>query len=259
MAETEALVSTERTLEPNVLEAALTRIREARADRPFVVGQLGQSLDGRIATASGESQWINGDMALDHVHCLRAVVDAVVVGAGTIAADNPRLTVRRCHGESPARVVIDPSGRINGSGAWLAGDGARRVAVVAEDAAPQTGAACCRDDVTVIPLPRDETGALCPNAIVRALYDHGLKRLLIEGGAKTISRFIDADAMDRLHVLVAPILIGSGPRGLELTEISKLSDARRAQADVIPFTDGDVLFDCDLRHGNQRNARDGGA
>ena len=90
-------------------------IARAPLDRPFVVAQLGQSLDGRIATVTGESRYINGSAALDHLHRLRAEVDAVVVGAGTIVADDPLLTVRRVAGKSPARVVIDPSGRIKPS------------------------------------------------------------------------------------------------------------------------------------------------
>jgi diaminohydroxyphosphoribosylaminopyrimidine deaminase / 5-amino-6-(5-phosphoribosylamino)uracil reductase len=90
--------------------------RLAATDRPFVIAQLGQSLDGRIATISGESRDINGAAALDHLHRLRAHVDAVVVGAGTIVADDPQLSVRRVAGKSPARVAIDPKGRLNCSG-----------------------------------------------------------------------------------------------------------------------------------------------
>jgi diaminohydroxyphosphoribosylaminopyrimidine deaminase / 5-amino-6-(5-phosphoribosylamino)uracil reductase len=80
--------------------------------RPFVVAQLGQSLDGRIATVTGDSKYINGEAALDHLHAIRAHVDAVVVGIGTVIADDPQLTVRRAEGRNPARVIIDPRGRL---------------------------------------------------------------------------------------------------------------------------------------------------
>ena len=76
-----------------------------------MIGQLGQTLDGRIATRTGESRYINGQCALDHLHLLRASVDAVLVGAGTIVADDPQLNVRRTAGRNPARVALDPSGR----------------------------------------------------------------------------------------------------------------------------------------------------
>src|SRR3954454_19347186 len=90
----------------------LSHIRDAPIDRPFVVAQLGQSLDGRIATSTGASRSINGTCALDHLHRLRAHVDAVIVGVGTVIADNPMLTVRRVPGPNPARVFIDPHGRL---------------------------------------------------------------------------------------------------------------------------------------------------
>ena len=78
----------------------------------FVIGQLGQTLDGRVATESGESLYINGEDALTHLHRLRAAVDAVIVGVGTITADDPRLTVRLCDGDTPTRVVLDPADRM---------------------------------------------------------------------------------------------------------------------------------------------------
>mgnify|MGYP000676818670 CR=1 FL=1 len=111
-------------------EAIFGSLREAPADRPFVVGQLGQSLDGRIATRTGDSRYVNGACALDHLHRLRAAVDAVLVGAGTIAADDPQLNVRRTPGRNPARVALDPSGRTGAQVRWLADDGARRILVL---------------------------------------------------------------------------------------------------------------------------------
>ena len=100
-----------------------------------MIGQIGQSLDGRIATASGQSHYINGPAAIVHLHRLRALVDAVIVGIGTVTADDPRLTVRRVEGPSPARVVIDPQGDVR-SAKLLAADGCRRVVVTRPGAAP---------------------------------------------------------------------------------------------------------------------------
>src|SRR5690606_35628749 len=108
-------------------------IRRASLTRPFVVAQLGQSLDGRVATPTGESRWINRDAALDHLHRLRACVDAVVVGIGTVLAGGPRLNVRRVSGPHPARVVIDPNGRLPVNAQCLADDGARRIVIRACD------------------------------------------------------------------------------------------------------------------------------
>lgn len=214
-------------------------IRNASPDRPYVVAQLGQSLDGRVATASGESRWINGDAALDHLHRLRACVDAVVVGIGTVLADDPMLNVRRVVGCDPARVVIDPAGRLPDTARCLSHDGARRIVVRACDRGAPPG-------VEVIRVGDGER-LMDPVAIVEALFQRGLKRLLIEGGARTVSRFLDAGAVDRLHVLVAPLIIGSGKTGIDLTPIARLSEAPRPKTRVHVFEDGDVLFDCDIR------------
>lgn len=215
-------------------------ILNASPDRPYVVAQLGQSLDGRVATATGESRWINGEAALDHLHRLRACVDAVVVGIGTVLVDDPRLNVRRVDGCHPARVVIDPNGRLPDGARCLSQDGVRRIVVRTCEVGAPPG-------VEVIRVGNGDR-VIDPRAIVEALFQLGLKRLLVEGGAHTVSRFIDAGAVDRLHVLVAPLIIGSGKTGLNLAPISRLSEAPRPPTRIHVLGDGDVLFDCDIRN-----------
>lgn len=221
----------------------IAHIHAAPADRPFVVAQLGQSLDGRIATVSGESQWINKDEALIHVHRVRAAVDAVIVGIGTVVADNPKLNVRRVPGRNPARVVIDPKGRMPAVANLLAEDGAARLIVRAKGCTAPLPQGC-----QAVELPLDGDGQLSPRAIVVALFERGLRTFLVEGGAGTVSGFIDADAVDRLHVLVAPVILGSGKAGISLKPIDRLSEALRPTAEVHVLADGDVLFDCDMRN-----------
>jgi diaminohydroxyphosphoribosylaminopyrimidine deaminase / 5-amino-6-(5-phosphoribosylamino)uracil reductase len=219
-------------------------ITSAPADRPFVVAQLGQSLDGRIATPTGESRWINRHAALTHVHQVRATVDAVMVGIGTVAADDPILNVRHVTGRNPARVVIDPSGRMSAKArCLLADDGCRRIVIRAKDA---KGAGKLPTGVELIELAHDGT-TLNPAHIIAALFERGLKTTLVEGGAWTVSSFIDAGVVDRLHVLVAPMILGSGKTGLALAPIQRLVEARRPVTQVQVLADGDVLFDCDLR------------
>ncbi|MFV0296869.1 MAG: RibD family protein [Hyphomicrobiaceae bacterium] len=225
-------------------EAAIARIHEAKREQvPLVVAQLGQSLDGRIATPTGESRWINKQAALVHVHRVRAAVDAVVVGVGTVVADDPALNVRHVEGRHPARVVVDPAGRVPLSARCLDGtDGVRRVLVRAAGVdvpAPE--------GVEVIHVARSASGRLQAREIIAALVGIGLDSFLIEGGAGTVSTFIDDGSVDFLHVLVAPVILGSGKPGLSLNPIDRLSDALRPPASVHILEDGDVLFDCDLR------------
>lgn len=204
----------------------------------MLVAQLGQSLDGRIALPSGESRWINNTAALDHLHRLRASVDAVVVGVGTALADDPQLNVRRVDGRSPARVVIDRRGRLPHGARLFADDGVARAVVTEAGVAVPHGVQ--RIELTA------KGNAFAPADVVAALHARGWRRILVEGGAQIVSSFIDAGVVDRLHVLVAPVLLGSGKSGLTLKPLARLADAPRPRTTVHVLDDGDVLFDCDL-------------
>src|SRR5262249_22273186 len=161
-------------------------LRAGNVDNFLVFGQIGQSLDGRVATESGHSHYINGHSGLKHLHRLRALADAVVVGVGTALADDPQLTVRRVRGPNPMRVVIDPRGRLPEHARLLANDGVRRLVMTTVDARLKLPA-----DVEAIVLPAED-GGIGPAEIIAALGARGIRRVLIEGGAETISRFVIA-------------------------------------------------------------------
>jgi diaminohydroxyphosphoribosylaminopyrimidine deaminase/5-amino-6-(5-phosphoribosylamino)uracil reductase len=213
-------------------------LAEPQAMRVF--GQVGQSLDGRVATPSGASHYINGAAAIAHLHRLRALVDAVVVGIGTVVADDPALTVRHVEGASPWRVAIDPRGRIAPNTRLLTDDGCRRIVVTAVGATPALPAG-----VEHIAVPADAAGRIAPAAIVAALGALGARRILVEGGPFTVSRFVEAGCLDRLHLMVAPLIIGSGPTGIDLPPIDRLDDAMRPPARWHALGD-DLLCDLDL-------------
>lgn len=226
---------------PQRWESLFGPLIHMRAGETRVVGQLGQSLDGRIATVSGHSKYINGSGCLSHLHRLRAVCDVVVVGAGTAIADDPQLNVRLVEGPNPARAIIDPNGRVPRGLRLFEDDGTRRLVITAAETRGDWP-----DGVEVLRLERLTCGGLCPSAIVQALAKAGLRRILIEGGSHTISRFITARALDRLHLLIAPMIIGAGKMGLELSPIQTLQEALRPR--MTPHQAGDeVLLDCDLR------------
>lgn len=210
---------------------------------PLVIAQLGQSLDGRIATVSGDSHYINGPEARTHLHRLRALVDTVIIGVGTAIADRPRLTVRHVTGANPVRVVIDPSGRMPATGPLTEpGFGQTTVIHLVRPGLklPQPPPHLCRIEMPTV------NGSFCPDRIIELLHRQGLRRVLVEGGGTTISRFYEADALDRLHLLLAPLLIGSGRPGLELAPIEQLSQARRPAMRWFPLGP-ELLLDLDLR------------
>lgn len=208
----------------------------------LVVAQWGQSLDGRIATHNGRSHYVTGPADIRRLHRLRALVDAVIVGCGTVNADNPRLTVRLVEGSNPVRVVLDPDGRVDPGSHVFSDDAARTVVV--HRAAPGTNRPSVSGDVIWMPVAGAD--GFDPRIVMQTLRDQGYRRVLVEGGGITVSRFLKADVVDRLHVTVAPLLIGSGRPGLTLEPIDSLDLALRPACRHFRLGD-DMLFDLDLR------------
>lgn len=193
---------------------------------PLVIAQLGQSLDGFIASRTGHAQYVTGPEDREHLHRLRALVDAVVVGVGTVAADDCRLTVRAVPGPHPVRVVLDPSARAPTGSAVLTDGAAPTVWVVGDDARVPTALA---PHVSVLRMPVTSRG-LAPGDVLAALAHRGLERVLVEGGGRTVSGFLEARALHRLYLTTAPLLIGDGVPGIRFPGADRLSGALRAPA-----------------------------
>jgi diaminohydroxyphosphoribosylaminopyrimidine deaminase / 5-amino-6-(5-phosphoribosylamino)uracil reductase len=163
------------------------------------------------------------------------------VGAGTIRHDDPRLTVRECTGPDPVRVVLDTERRLSAD-YRIFREGPPTLVLAAEDVpgADRLGSA------EVIRLPRDPVqGGLRVPAILAALAARGLRRIFVEGGGVTVSRFLAAGCLDRLHVTVAPVLLGSGIPAFTLPEAARIADGLRFGWMVHPLPP-DVLFDIAL-------------
>jgi diaminohydroxyphosphoribosylaminopyrimidine deaminase / 5-amino-6-(5-phosphoribosylamino)uracil reductase len=169
---------------------------------PFVTVKYAQSLDGRLATKSGSSQWISSPQALKYAHQLRAQSDAVLVGAGTANHDNPKLTVRLVKGNNPLRVVLSQSGKLKKDLHLLNDKRAHTVIITGDSAKFPKGC-----DVIRVPLYKD---SLDLKAALLELGKQGVVNLLVEGGAKVITGFLKRGLVDRIMVVSAPIIIGDG-------------------------------------------------
>jgi len=221
-------------------------ICSATAAHPITVGHLGQSLDGFIATHAGESRWVTGEENIRHMHRLRALCDAVIVGAGTVAADDPQLTSRLVEGPNPLRVVLDPARRLGADHR------------VFNDSSAETLYICARSltrprehhfgRATVVGLEDDVNGGVDVAELMRLLRARGCARVFVEGGGVTVSMFLQAKQLDRLHVAVAPLLIGDGRPAIRLRPPDALGDCHRPRYRVFRMG-ADVLFDCDLSAG----------
>jgi riboflavin-specific deaminase-like protein len=212
---------------------------EAPASAPQVIAHLGQSLDGFIATASGESRFVTGHDNILHLHRLRALCDAVIVGAATVAADDPQLTTREVRGPNPLRVVLDPRRRLAPTHRLFTDRVAPTLLVHAAGVAPAAPAG-----VATLAVPATAAG-LDLAALVAALRARGARHLFVEGGARTVTGFLQAGLLTRLHVAVAPLLIGAGTPSVRLPASAALADCLRAHHRVFRMG-ADVLFDLDL-------------
>ena len=219
------------------------------ADGCFVLARIAQSLDGRIATESGESRWISGPEDIRHTHRLRALCDAVIVGASTVAADDPLLTTREVEGPSPVRIVIDPSLRLH-AGHRVFQEGPPTLVIASQ--AALAGEPVTRERIglaEILRMPMDAAGSSITSidlpGLLHLLASRGLRRLFVEGGGVTVSRFLTAGLVDRLHVTVSPLLLGGGIPAFTFPVTQFLSDGLRFRWNVHRLGD-DILVDIPL-------------
>jgi len=176
--------------------------------RPFVTLKLATTLDGRIATASGDSRWITGPSARAWVHRLRARTDGIMVGSGTALADDPALTARRGNRvvATPVRVLVDSRLRVPASARLYAGgEGSRTLVLTRKGARGRRALEAAGAELLDLP---GAAGALNLPAGLRALAGAGLTTLLVEGGGVLGAALLRADLVDEIHWLLAPRLIG---------------------------------------------------
>ena len=185
-----------------------------RTGRPFVTWKYAATLDGRSAAPDGTSRWITGPEARRDVHRLRAQSQAVMVGVGTVLADDPQLTVRDADGPQPLRVVLDADGRTPAS------------ARIRDDAAPTLV-------LTAADVPRGPDGGLDLDAVLKHLFAADIRSVLLEGGPTLAGAFLRAGLVDKVIGYLAPALLGDGPAALTATGIRSIADIRRLRLDDV--------------------------
>jgi len=194
--------------------------------RPTVTVSYAQTLDGRLATASGSSRWISAPESLRFAHQLRAEHDAVAVGAGTACKDDPRLTVRLVPGDDPLRVVVDSTLRTPLSAALLANGAAEgTVLAVTERASEERCEEALSLGATVLKVPADAAGRVNLRALLSELYSLGVRSVMVEGGAALITSFLHGRLVDRLAVCIAPKILGRGIEAVGDLGICELADS----------------------------------
>lgn len=218
--------------------------------RPYVHLKWAMTLDGKIATRTGESKWISGEGSRARVHALRGRMDALLVGIGTALADDPILTARSPGARTPVRVILDSHGRLS-PGTRLVQTARDAPLLVVTTGVPVAGADALRScGCEVIALAASD-GRPSVAAVLHELGRRQMTNILVEGGSQILGSFVDAGEGDEIHVVVAPRLVGgaaakgaTGGRGVE-----RIADALQFMDMEVEMLEGDVLI-----HGRKRLA-----
>lgn len=225
-------------------------------DRPVVTVSFAQSIDGRIATSTGDSQWISGNATLKFAHTLRAENEGIAAGIGTVLKDDPELTCRLSAGRrrmmrkaagNPKRYIFDSDLRIP-----LESKIVRTAVDVPTIIFVRNGIhkgkfeKFSRTSIRLEPLSQDSEGQLCLEEAMSFMHGEGIKSVLVEGGGRIITSFLKKKFVDRLIVVIAPIVIGTGVQSVYDLGVKKLSEALRPRTTKIKKMGNDVVWEMTL-------------
>jgi GTP cyclohydrolase II len=228
---------------PPDVGSLLGRIRPTKT-RPYVVVKYAQTLDGRIASSTGDARWISGEQERRASHALRAACDAVLVGVGTVLVDDPQLTVRMVPGASPIRVVLDSGLRIANDARVLAHDAATTL-VTTTASSRERRLDLRQRGVSVAVVPAGPDGVDLEIAL-NAMFADGIRSVLVEGGARVITSFLSAGLADRLVVAISPRVLGTGTDAVRDLGITEVAGSIRLEDRAVHVVGDDVLVAGDL-------------
>ena len=214
---------------------------------PFVTIKYAQTLDGRIATATGESQWISSEASLKYTHQLRASHDAILVGAGTVIKDNPELTVRLVRGRNPLRVIVDSELKIPKQAKVFHNiSEARTLIATIKTSADPKFQSIADSGVEIITIKADRKGNVDLIKLFKILAARNISSILIEGGAQIITSTLKNNLANRLITIIAPKILGSGIEAVGDLNIRKLSLAKKLSIQKVSRCGDDIIIDSRL-------------
>jgi len=222
-------------------------VKHRTTGRPFVIAKFAASLDGKIAATSGDSRWVSGPNTLAWSHELRTRIDAIAVGSNTILVDDPQLTARpgdRLFERQPLRVVLDARGRTPASAKALAcsSSGARTLVATTEASPASWRRELEAAGAQVAVLAADEAGHVSLPALLDLLGASDVVKLLIEGGGVLLGSFFDQRLVDKVHAVVAPLIIGGdAPSAVAGRGAARMADALRLRDVTVERLGEDVL------------------
>ncbi len=211
--------------------------------RPFVILKLAQSLDGRIATSTGDSKWISGPESRECVHRLRAEVDAVVVGMGTVRQDNPALTVRLVRGGNPHRIVLTNSHKFPPRSKLLSQAGDGRTIIASSRESNERFARRNRNrDLIYWDVRMSEEGQVDLKVLLKRAGQFGFRSMLVEGGAEVATQFLKQRLVDKVLFFTAPMVIGAGRDAIGELGVRRIAEAMTFERSRFEKLGNDNLF-----------------
>ena len=212
---------------------------------PFVTVKYAQTLDGRIATATGQSQWISSPASLKFAHQLRAEHDAILVGIGTVLKDNPTLTVRMVRGRNPLRIVVDNCLAVTTEFNVMQ-DLSRTPTLIAttKSASDPAFRALAKAGAEMIRVRSDENNHVNLKQLLQLLAARNISSVLIEGGAQIITSALKENLANRLVTVIAPKILGKGIEAVGDLNIRNLEKAKKLSVRSVAKKGSDVIMDC---------------
>ena len=211
---------------------------------PYITVKYAQTLDGRIATKTGDSQWISSEASRKYVHNLRAINDCIMVGAGTIAADNPQLTVRHVKGKNPLRIIVDSKLRIPIKSSVLKDKDSHLTIVATTSKAPATKITAIKKlGVEVLVVKKEKNGKVSLSSLLKELGKKEIMSVLVEGGSEVVTSLLKVNLVDKMIIPISPRIIGKGLEAIGDLNINKISNAIKFSSFKTMKKGDDLIFE----------------
>jgi diaminohydroxyphosphoribosylaminopyrimidine deaminase / 5-amino-6-(5-phosphoribosylamino)uracil reductase len=225
-----------------------------RTGIPFVTLKFALTLDGRIATAAGHSRWISSPASLRFAHRLRRAHDAILIGAGTVLADDPDLTCRLVRGNDPLRIVVDSHLKTSPEARVFAVRRSPAIAAATCKAPEERRELFERKGIEVLELAEDKGGRVDLKGLLDVLGQRKIASLLVEGGADVNTSFLRENLVDRLIAVLAPKIVGTGINAVGDLGILRMEDALRLSYERVTHRGDDLILDARFNHRSQSDA-----
>ncbi len=211
---------------------------------PYITIKYAQTLDGRIATKSGDSQWISSEASRRYVHRLRSIHDCIMVGAGTVSVDNPQLNVRHIKGKDPLRIIVDSKLCIPIKSSVLTDVNSHLTIIATTSDAPAVKvAAVNKRGAEVLVVKKERNGRVSLKDLLRKLGKREIMSVLVEGGPKIVTSLLKAGLVDRMIIPIAPKIVGKGLEAIGDLNINKINNAIKFSSFKTMKKGDDIIFE----------------